>query len=213
MPRTYVYFDTYQEICNHVLSGYVKPMRSDLTEEEYETKIDTGELANYGFHYRNYLVADLIGADEKIIEGCYLIRIPGINDASPYEIDKTLPLISIYQIEDGEGLYRVLLDIRSCSEKLIDSGDSATWRYDKNHLPDFFDRRREWRIAPGFEPKTFVKEDPPFTVCTINIYTLNNISVYFWYDSENVTSNNLAFEEKLKNYIQGNLSVLTVKES
>jgi hypothetical protein len=116
MPRTYVYFDTYQEICNHVLSGYIKPFRSDLTEEEYEAKIDTGELSDYGFHYRNYLVADLIGADEKIIEGSYLINIHGQNDASPYEIDQSLPLIFIYQIENGERIYRVLLEIRACSK-------------------------------------------------------------------------------------------------
>lgn len=79
------------------------------------------------------------------------------------------------------------------------------------HLPDFYDYRREWRIASGFEPEEFVKEDTPFFKSKIYYYTLNNISVYFWYDSENVPSDYLTFEGKIKNYIQGNISILTIE--
>jgi hypothetical protein len=158
LPRTYVYFDTYEEIKNHITSGYIKPIRPDLTEEEYQEKCESDEFRDHGFHYRNYILSDILEADEKINDGCYMIYIQGFTNVSPYEISRTYPLCFIYDV-DGDGVYQILLVISPVSKSDLEEIEKFEWKEISSRSGgiDYYSSSKNSRIsiAPGFEPKDF----------------------------------------------------------
>ncbi|HHU79816.1 MAG: hypothetical protein ACOX40_04145 [Bacilli bacterium] len=216
LPRTYVYFDTYEEIKNHITSGYIKPIRPDLTEEEYQEKCESDEFRDHGFHYRNYILSDILEADEKINDGCYMIYIHGFTNVSPYEISRTYRLTFIYDV-DGEGLYQIILEILPVSKSVLEEIDKFEWKeISARSGIDYYSSSKNSRIsiAPGFEPKEFVKTRNDSMIVKCISYQLNNIYLTFNYHingKEENFQNDVDFENKIKDYILENLEVVSIE--
>lgn len=151
IPCTYVYFDSYQELYEHISSGYMRPLRPELSEEEYEELVVKGELKNYGLHYRNYVSADIARFDPKINYECYLLFNKNGNDASPYDINGNQDLIYLYQIKSGEGLYLIALETKPWSKTMVQELDTIEWKKLNRESLNYYDSYHKYKIATNFK--------------------------------------------------------------